>query len=648
MEARMVDLEAQCSSPKLVFKKVDRPVVLKFQEVVYKINIKNQGCLKKNKNDNPIEKQILKGVTGMVLPGEMLALLGPSGSGKTTLVTALGGRLGGKLGGTITYNGKPFSSTIKRNTGFVTQDDVLYPHLTVTETLVFTALLRLPNSLTSQQKIAKAEDVINQLGLTRCKTSIIGGSRLRGISGGERKRVSIGQEMLINPSLLFLDEPTSGLDSTTAQRIVSTLWELAKGGRTIVMTIHQPSSRLFYMFHKVLLLSEGNTLFFGKGSEAMPYFNSIGFSPSVAMNPSDFLLDLANGMHCKICDWLNFCFCMITNFCELCKNVKSGISVDDSNREDQATVKRKLVSAYKLKLDDNLKAETQGFEVQVDDAFDLKNSDRWSTTLLQQFTILLRRDLKERRHENFDGVKIAQIVIISILCGLLWWRSDTAHLQDQSGLLFFYTGFWGFFPLYQAIFTFPQEREVLTKERSSGMYRLSSYFMSRTVADLPMELVLPTFFCIVTYWMSGLKPNLGSFLYALCALLLGVLVSQGLGLALGALIMDLKSATTLGSVIMLSFSLAGGYYVQHVPVFISWIKYVSISLYTYKLLLGSQYEHDQTYRCGNQTCLVADYPAIKNIGLDGQLTSFVALVIMLVFYRVVAYVALMRIGVPKK
>ncbi|MFS7940528.1 putative ABC transporter, AAA+ ATPase domain, ABC-2 type transporter [Helianthus anomalus] len=618
MEAQMVDLEAQCSSPKLVFKKVDRPVVLKFQEVVYKINIKNQGCLKKNKNDNPIEKQILKGVTGMVLPGEMLAMLGPSGSGKTTLVTALGGRLGGKLGGTITYNGKPFSSTIKRNTGFVTQDDVLYPHLTVTETLVFTALLRLPNSLTSQQKIAKAEDVINQLGLTRCKTSIIGGSRLRGISGGERKRVSIGQEMLINPSLLFLDEPTSGLDSTTAQRIVSTLWELAKGRRTIVMTIHQPSSRLFYMFHKVLLLSEGNTLFFGKGSEAMSYFNSIGFSPSVAMNPSDFLLDLANG-----------------------------ISPDDSNREDQATVKRKLVSAYKLKLDDNLKAETQGFEEQVDDAFDLKKSEPWSTTLLQQFTILLRRDLKERRHENFDGLKIAQIVIISILCGLLWWRSDTAHLQDQSGLLFFYTGFWGFFPLYQAIFTFPQEREVLSKERSSGMYRLSSYFMSRTIADLPMELVLPTFFFIVTYWMAGLKPNLGSFLYALCALLLSVLVSQGLGLALGALVMDLKSATTLGSVIMLSFSLAGGYYVQHVPVFISWIKYVSISLYTYKLFLGSQYEHDQTYRCGNQTCLVADYPTIKNIGLDGQLTSFVALVIMLVFYRIVAYIALMRIGVPK-
>lgn len=239
----------------------------------------------------------MKGITGIVLPGEMLAMLGPSGSGKTTLLTALGGRLGGRLNGSITYNGKPFSNRMKRSTGFVTQDDVLYPHLTVTETLVFTALLRLPNTISKEDKVRHAEAVITQLGLTKCKDSIIGNPFLRGVSGGERKRVSIGQEMLINPSLLFLDEPTSGLDSTTAQRIVSTLWELAKGGRTVVMTIHQPSSRLFYMFHKVLLLSEGNPLYFGKGAEAMDYFSSIGFAPSVAMNPSDFLLDLANGMY---------------------------------------------------------------------------------------------------------------------------------------------------------------------------------------------------------------------------------------------------------------------------------------------------------------------------------------------------------------
>ncbi|KAI3504472.1 hypothetical protein L1887_25968 [Cichorium endivia] len=620
MATQMVDIEAQSSvqtsTPPSIFNKVDHPVTLKFQEVIYTIKTKKQGWMKKN--HELTEKQILKGITGMVLPGEMLAMLGPSGCGKTTLLTALGGRLGGKLEGSITYNNKPFSSIMKRYTGFVTQDDILYPHLTVTETLVFTALLRLPKKLTTQEKITHADMVINQLRLTRCKNIIIGGPNLRGVSGGERKRVSIGQEMLINPSLLFLDEPTSGLDSTTAQRIVWTLWELSRGGRTIVMTIHQPSSRLFYMFHKVLLLSEGNSLFFGKGSDVMDYFNNIGFSPSVAMNPSDFLLDLANG-----------------------------ISLDDSSHGDQNMVKQKLTLAYKSNLAETLKDQVLEYNGDVNDDLDEKKPERWTTTWLQQVIVLLKRGVKERKHEFFSTLKIGQVIAVSLLCGLLWWQSDTSHLQDQSGLLFFYTGFWGFFPLFQAIFTFPQERQMLGKERSSGMYRLSSYFISRTIGDLPMELVLPTLFCIITYWMAGLKPDFGSFLYALFTLLCSVLASQGLGLAVGALVMNQKSATIMGSVIMLSFTLAGGYYVQHVPDFISWIKYISISQHTYKLLIVSQYEHGQTYICGNQTCLVEDFPAIKSVGLDGEVISVVALAIMLVVYRVVAYLALMRIGVPK-
>lgn len=269
-------------------------IELQFENVVYKIKVQKSGFLKKSKKAE--DKEILKGISGMVVPGEMLALLGPSGGGKTTLLTALGGRLGGNLSGTTTYNGKPFTNAMKRNTGFVTQDDILHPHLTVLETLVYTALLRLPKTLSKDDKVRQAEAVITQLGLSRCRNSIVGGHVVRGVSGGERKRVSIGQEMLINPSLLFLDEPTSGLDSTTALRIVSTLSELVSGGRTIAMTIHQPSSRLFYLFHKVILLCEGSLLYYGKGSLALDYFSTIGFAPSVAMNPADFLLDLANGM----------------------------------------------------------------------------------------------------------------------------------------------------------------------------------------------------------------------------------------------------------------------------------------------------------------------------------------------------------------
>ncbi|XP_057970274.1 ABC transporter G family member 9 [Malania oleifera] len=619
---KMADIEAQGKrinqDSTAIFKKANHSITLKFENVVYKIKTR-AGVVPHlpRKDSNDKDKLILKGVTGIVQPGEMLAMLGPSGSGKTTLLTALGGRLGGRLAGSISYNGKPFSNTMKRSTGFVTQDDVLYEHLTVTETLVYTALLRLPKTLTKEEKIGHAEAVISELGLSKCKNSVIGGPLVRGVSGGERKRVSIGQEMLINPSLLFLDEPTSGLDSTTAQKIISTLWQLANEGRTIVMTIHQPSSRIFYMFHKVLLLSEGNPLYFGKGEGAMEYFSSIGYAPSVAMNPSDFLLDLANG-----------------------------IALDDA-QEDQNAVKMALVCSYKNNLANQLKAALH----EVDNGVPLRAEDkqfgRWNVSWWEQFCVLLKRGVKERKHESFSCLKIFQVLVVALLCGLLWWQSDISHLQDQMGLLFFYSGFWGFFPLFEAIFAFPQERMMLEKERSSGMYRLSSYFMARTIGDLPMELVLPTVFVIITYWMAGLKPTFADFLHTLFVLLFAVLVSHGFGLALGAIVMDQKSATTVGGVVMLSFLLASGYYVQHVPSFISWIKYVSLTNYTYKLLLGSQYKPNDTYPCGpdHHICSVGELPAMKIVGLDGQVTAAVALIIMLVGYRLIAYIALMRIGV---
>ncbi|KAM1256612.1 hypothetical protein ACFX1Q_030708 [Malus domestica] len=619
MEQEMVmDTESQTnrrpdSETPGIFKKAIRPVTVKFEDVVYKIKAK--------KSTKSEEKVILNSINGLVKPSEILAMLGPSGSGKTTLLTALGGRLGGQLGGSITYNNKPFTNTMKRNTGFVTQDDFLYPHLTVTETLVFTALLRLPNTLSKRDKVMQAYAVITQLELTKCKNSAVGDQFMRGISGGERRRVSIGQELLVNPSLLFLDEPTSGLDSTTAQRIVSALWDLASGGRTIVMTIHQPSSRVFYMFHKVMLLSEGNCLYFGKAGEVMDYFSGIGYVPVIAMNPADFLLDLANGQ------------------------------APDGSHENKSKVKQSLTLAYKSNLLDRLKTELQetnnSSQFQDGSAED-KKFGKWSTTWWQQCSVLLRRGMKERRHEAFSRLKIGQVLAVALLVGLLWWQSNIAHLEDQIGLLFFMTGFWGFFPLFQALFTFPPERKMLEKERASGTYRLSSYFVSRIVADLPMELALPTLFVTVAYWMAGLKPSAGNFFHTLFALLLSVLVAQGMGLAIGALVMDQKKATVLASIIMLSFNLAGGYYVQHVPVFISWIKYISLSNYSYRLLLSSQYKNSDTYPCDCRVCSVGDFPTIKSAGLNGQSSAVVALVIMLVGYRFIGYLALMRIGVTKK
>ncbi|KAL8171955.1 LOW QUALITY PROTEIN: hypothetical protein V2J09_023759 [Rumex salicifolius] len=614
-----VRLRPQAHESKPIFIKPNRPVTLKFKDVVYKIKLKpTQNGFFNKKSETETETEILKGISGIVRPGEMLALLGPSGSGKTTLLTALGGRLGGHLGGSVTYNGKPFTNNLKRTIGFVTQDDVLYAHLTVNETLVYTALLRLPNTFTADQKIKQAESVIAQLNLTKCKNSVIGGPFLRGVSGGERKRVSIGQEMLINPSLLFLDEPTSGLDSTTAQTIVSTLSDLAKGGRTVLTTIHQPSSRLFYMFDKVLLLSDGNPLFFGNGDAVMDYFQSVGFAPSLAVNPADFLLDLANG-------------------------ITPDDSIDD---QEEAAVKSKLTVAYKTDLDTNVKSEFEFIsDFITESSNDKDETEKWATTWYQQFTVLLERGIKERKHEAFSKINIIQILLITLLSGMLWWKSK--YLEDQIGLLFFFSSFWTFYPLFNAMFAFPPERSMLTKERSSGTYRLSSYFIAQTISDLPMELLLPTTYLIIVYFMAGLKPTPAAFFYTLFSLLLCVMVSQGIGLALGAVFMDQQKATVLGTVLTLGFQLAGGFYVQKVPAFIGWIKYLSVMQYAYKLMLGSQYGEEETYPCGggDGECLVREFGSVKAVGLGMQMFSAVMLVAMLVLYRCVAYVALMRIGV---
>lgn len=606
------------------------PITLKFEDVVYKVKLEQPiGFCTGTGTWGAKEKTILKGITGMVCPGELLAMLGPSGSGKTTLLSALGGRLHGKLTGKITYNDQPFSGSIKRRTGFVAQNDILYPHLTVTETLLFTALLRLPNSLTYTEKYQHVEQVIAELGLTRCRNSMIGGPLVRGISGGEKKRVSIAQEMLINPCLLLLDEPTSGLDSTTAQRILTTIKRLANSGRTIITTIHQPSSRLYHMFDKVVLLSEGSLIYNGPASTALEYFSSIGFSTSVTVNPADLLLDLANGVSP-----------------EYRQSTEQGENTD----QDQKLVREALKSAYEKNIATKLKDELSNLgaidcnSTKNASAKNGRKAEQWSTSWWHQFKVLLQRGVRERRFEAFNKLRIFQVISVAVLGGLLWWHTPTSHIEDRVALLFFFSVFWGFYPLYNAVFTFPQERTMLIKERSSGMYRLSSYFLARTFGDLPLELALPTAFVFIIYWMGGLKADPVTFILSLLAVLYSVLVAQGLGLAIGAILMDVKQATTLASVTTLVFLMAGGYYVQQIPPFIIWLKYLSYSYYCYKMLLGIQYDDDDYYECSKgELCRVADYPAVRSMGLNNLWADVCIMALMLVGYRLIAYMALRRV-----
>lgn len=189
---------------------------------------------------------------------------------------------------------------------------------------------------------------------------------------------------------------------------------------------------------------------------------------------------------------------------------------------------------------------------------------------------------------------------------------------------------------------------MLLKERASGMYRLSAYFTARTAGDLPMELALPTAFTFIIYWMGGLDPSPAAFLLSLLIVLYSVLVAQSLGLAFGAMLMEVKQATTLASVTTLTFLIAGGYYVQHIPPFILWLKYLSYSFYCFKLLIGVQFKPDDTYECNNgRRCSVLDFPAIKAVGLELLWVDALIMGLMLVGYRLIAYWALHGLQRPR-
>ncbi|XP_024388362.1 ABC transporter G family member 26 [Physcomitrium patens] len=628
------------------------PIILKFEDVSYKVELKpvkqawatRLKSFAKVRHSPSTEKKILNDITASVAPGEMLALMGASGSGKTTLLNILGGRLAHQknVTGQVTYNGRPYSTALKRRMGFVTQDDVLFPTLTVRETLVFAALLRLPSCMSQLQKIQRADTVLIDLGLERCKNTSIGGPFIRGVSGGERKRTSIGYEILVEPSLLFLDEPTSGLDSATALKILNVLQKNALAGRVIVTTIHQPSSRMFHMFDKLVLLSEGYPLYSGYASEAMQYFGSLSIAPQIAMNPAEFLLDLATG---------------VTNDITVPEDLESGINLRITRhmsqlRNDDADSQREFVLDYLRKSYKSLvePLEKQSLHQMATISKDLgratRAKKRWTSSWGSQFLILFKRTWTERRKDYFSALKFVQAIGVSALLGLLWWQGKletNANIQDQQGLLFYINIFWTTFSMWTTLMTFPMERQYLAKERAADMYRLSAYYLSSTICDGLAELIYPTLFIGILYFMAGLRKSLEAFLYTLLATFLIGITAQGFGEMFGAATLSLKSAGVIASIFLLIFLLAGGYYVRKMPPFMRWIKYLSFVYYGYRLLQKVQYTPDQTYSCATGCEPISTSPALHELKLNSGVQEAWVLVLMAIVYRLVSYFSLHRV-----
>ncbi|XP_029116383.1 ABC transporter G family member 26 [Elaeis guineensis] len=613
------------------------PIFLKFEDVEYKVRGAWRNPMKaaitsvasQLRVEQGSCKHILKGITGSVGPGEILALMGPSGSGKTTLLKILGGRLDGDIKGNITYNDTPYSPSIKRRIGFVTQDDVLFPQLTVEETLVFAAFLRLPTNMTSQQKYARADAIIKELTLERCRHTKVGGVFVKGISGGERKRTSIGYEILVDPSLLLLDEPTSGLDSTSASKLLMVLQNLAKTGRTIITTIHQPSSRMFHMFDKLLLISEGYPIYHGEARECMQYFASLGFVPEIAMNPAEFLLDLVTGHANDI-------------------SIPEALRGSPNPQEFEIQVTKFLQQKYETEVEprereENHRAIKAPKHLQI--AIQVKKD--WTMSWIDQLMILSKRTFRERCGDYLDKLRLAQAIGVAVLLGLLWWKSKLgteAQLRDQVGLIFYICIFWTSSSLFGSVYVFPLEKVYLAKERKADMYRLSVYYVCSNLCDMTAHIFYPIIFMVILYFMADFRRTAPCFFLTLFAVLLIVITSQGAGELFGAAILSVKRAGLVASLVLMLFLLTGGYYVQHIPKFMQWLKYISFMHYGFRLLLKVQYSGDLVYECQSKGgCRsLQSSPSFDTINLNGRLHEVWILLLMALIYRLLAYFCLRK------
>uniref|UniRef100_A0A7S4NXY8 ABC transporter domain-containing protein n=1 Tax=Guillardia theta TaxID=55529 RepID=A0A7S4NXY8_GUITH len=395
---------------------------------------------------SPPRKTILSSVTGVFEPGKFTAIMGSSGAGKTTLLNAVAGEAaGGILSGAVRFNGaKVDTATIRRLRAFVFQDDVVMGTMTAYEAISMSAKLRLPPDMPLEEKMRRVDQMIEILHLERCKDNVIGyPGEKSGVSGGERKRISIAMELITNPSVLFLDEPTSGLDTHTAHSVCKTLKELAAAGRTVVATIHQPSSDIFHMFDNLLLLASGRILYQGPSRSCMDYFATRGSPCPQFTNPADHIF---------------------------MKVLNDQLASSELERKAKREQIEGLLSEY---------AESSTFKdmearVKVPGSGVDKSSSSFSPSLLLQMSVLFGRAKNNAiRNRLILRAKIGQSLFMGLLVGLIYrdLQTNQRSIQDRTGALFFVSVNVTMSAMMTVITAFGVERVVFERERSIGMYR---------------------------------------------------------------------------------------------------------------------------------------------------------------------------------
>ncbi|CAG0883457.1 unnamed protein product [Cyprideis torosa] len=533
-------------------------------------------------------KHILKDVSGVVRPGELLAIMGASGAGKTTLLNTLTFRSGNELtvAGTIRLNGLPVGGeTITAISAYVTQDDIFMPTLTVREHLQFQAMLRLAEDLTMEQRMERVEEAILELGLTKCADSLIGSLEIGGsISGGERRRLAFASEALTNPPLLFCDEPTSGLDSYMAQTTIGVLRTLAGRGRTLVCTIHQPSSEVFSLFDRLLLLADGRTAFLGDTHGAAAFFREQGFNCPQNYNPADFYINT--------------------------------LAIDPGDEEISKARVRKICDAF----------AKQGKKEKEIIIIKVRQEERPSpykvSCWLQFRAVIWRSWLSMIREPMIIKVRLLEVIAVALIQGLVFLSQplNAEGINNINGALFLLINNMTFQNAFAIVSVFCSEYPILLREHQAGMYRITVYFLCKALAEIPLFVFYPVLFCSVTFFMIG---------YMISC------VSSNMHMGL-----------SVGPAIIVPFMLFGGYYLHadSVPKSLGWLRYLSWYYYGNEALAINQWKNLTNIDCGasNMSCPKDGNSILQGFAFDpNRLAADVGYLFCLIFgFRLLGLAAL--------